>query len=104
MTHGDLVNEVTLALSAAGALAWKNNTGVLRDVNNRPVRYGCVGSPDVLACVKGRFVGVECKVGKDRQRTEQKAFAAATDRAQGLYILARSVDDVTDTLRLEGLL
>ena len=103
MTHGDLVNEVTLTLSELGALAWKNNTGVLRDVTNRPVRYGCVGSPDVVACLKGRFVGVECKVGKDRQRPEQRAFAAATDRASGLYILARSVDDVVNTLRLEGL-
>lgn len=103
MTHGDLVNEVVLALSEAGALAYKNNTGVLRDRDGRPVRYGCVGSPDVVACVAGRFVGVECKVGRDRQRIEQRAFADATARAQGIYVLARSVDDVRDALRLEGL-
>jgi hypothetical protein len=103
VTHSDLVNEVTLALSDMGALAWKNATGALRDASGRMVRYGCIGSPDVLACLAGRFVGVECKVGRDRQRTEQRAFAAATERAAGLYILARSVDDVRDALRLEGL-
>lgn len=103
MTHGDLVNEITLVLSELGALAWKNATGALKAADGRLVRYGCVGSPDVVACISGRFVGVECKVGRDQHRPEQKSFAAATDRAGGIYILARSVDDVRNTLRLEGL-
>jgi hypothetical protein len=103
MTHTDLVNKVAVALSEMGGLAWRNNTGALKAADGRLVRYGCVGSPDVVACISGRFVGVECKVGRDQHRPEQKAFAAATGRAGGLYILARSVDDVRNTLKLEGL-
>lgn len=102
MTHTDLVNEILLAVSPHG-MVWKNNTGVLRDANNRPVRYGLPGSSDVLACIKGRFVGIEAKVGRDKQRQNQCAFAAAVRQAGGVYILARSVDDVVNTLKLEGL-
>lgn len=102
MTHGDLVREILLAVSPLG-MAWSNNTGVLRDATNRPVRYGLPGSSDVIAIVRGRFVGIEAKVGKDRQRQNQADFATAVRRAGGIYILARSVDDVLNTLKLEGL-
>lgn len=101
MTHADLVNAILLTVSPLG-IAWNNPTGALK-VEDRFIRYGCPGSPDILGCIKGRFVGIEAKVGKDRQSPKQTDFAAAVRRAGGVYILARSVDDVTNTLRLEGL-
>jgi len=102
MTHSDLVRSILLEVSPLG-LAWVNNTGMLKDKDGRPVRYGLPGSSDILACIGGRMVGIEAKVGKDRQRGNQSDFAAALRRAGGIYILARSVDDVKNTLRLEGL-
>lgn len=102
MTHGDLVRDILVTVSPLG-MAWSNNTGVLRDKTDRPVRYGLPGSSDVIAIIKGRFVGIEAKVGKDRQRENQVNFAAAVRAAGGVYILARSVDDVRNTLKLEGL-
>lgn len=102
MTHNDLIRAILLSVSPLG-MAWSNNTGVLRDRDDRPVRYGLPGSSDIIAIIAGRFVGIEAKVGRDRQRPNQVAFATAVQRAGGLYILARSVDDVTDALRLEGL-
>lgn len=102
MTHGDLVNSILLTLSPHG-LAWSNPTGALK-VEDRFIRYGLSGSSDVLACIKGRFVGVEAKVGRDTHRANQRRFADAVHSAGGIYILARSVDDVTNRLRLEGLL
>ena len=101
MKHSDLINSVLLQLSPLG-IAWSNPTGALR-TEDRFIRYGQVGSPDILACIKGRFVGVECKVGKDRQSKVQSDFQAALSRHDGIYILARSVDDVTNRLKLEGL-
>lgn len=103
MTHGDLCREILLAVSPLG-LAWINNSGALRDKTDRLVRYGLTGSSDIIAIIHGRFVGIEVKVGRDRQSGTQQNFAAAVRRAGGVYILARSLDDVTDTLRLEGLL
>lgn len=101
MTHSDLVNAILLEVSPLG-LAWSNNTGALKNKDDRLVRYGLPGSSDVLACINGRFIGIEAKVGDDRQRQKQKDFATAVRAAGGIYILARSVDDVANTLRLEG--
>ena len=102
MTHTDLVNAILLEVSPRG-FAWNNNTGALKDKDDRLVRYGLPGSSDVVACIRGRFVAIEAKVGRDRQRQNQADFAIAVRRAGGIYILARSVDDVRNTLMLEGL-
>lgn len=102
MTHSDLVNEILLEISPLG-LAWNNNTGALKDQTGRLVRYGLPGSADVIACLNGRFIGIEAKVGADRQSQKQADFATAVRRAGGIYILARSVDDVRNTLTLEGI-
>lgn len=102
MKHADLVNSILLTLAPHG-LVWSNPTGAVR-ADDRFIRFGQPGSPDILGCLKGRFVGIECKVGKDRQSTVQKNFEAAISRNGGVYILARSIDDVRNRLTLEGLL
>jgi Holliday junction resolvase len=28
--------------------------------------YGASGVPDIVACYKGRFIGIECKAGKNK--------------------------------------
>jgi hypothetical protein len=101
--HGDLVNEILLELSPHG-LAWSNNTGALKNIEGRLIRYGLPGSSDIIACLKGRFVGIECKVGKDIVRKNQHDFATAVSVAGGIYIAARSVDDAVNPLRMIGLL
>lgn len=103
MSHGELVRAVLVTVSPLG-MAWANNTGALRNAEGRLVRYGLKGSADVLACVRTRMVAIEVKVGRDTQSKEQRSFASALTSAGGLYIVARSVDDVTAALRLEGLL
>lgn len=102
MTHNDLIRDILIAVSPLG-MAWQNATGALKDNTGRLVRYGLSGSSDIIAIIAGRFVGIEAKVGRDTQRPNQQRFAEAVRKAGGVYILARSVDDVTNTLRLEGL-
>lgn len=36
--------------------------------------FGASGVPDIVACVRGRFVGIECKAG-GRKPTELQALA-----------------------------
>jgi len=102
MTHTDLVNTCLLHLAPIG-MAWSNPTGALK-AGERFIRFGQPGSPDILACVSGRMVGVECKVGRDWQKPAQKKFQAAMERAGGIYILARTTADVDARLTAEGLL
>ena len=101
MTHSELVNRILAYLSPMG-LCWSNNTGALKDGNGRLVRYGLKGSADILACIKGRFVAIEVKVGRDRLRPVQKAFAEAVARNGGVVILARSLEDVAVNLIAHG--
>lgn len=53
-----------------------------------------LGIPDILACFRGRMVGIEVKTDTGKQRPEQKAWQEKIETAGGLYLLARSVDDV----------
>jgi len=116
MTHSDLVRAILLEISPLG-LAWENRTGqgwsgklvgkmpngniVLH--NARPIRFGLPGSTDILSIIKSRAVVVEAKTGTGRLQQNQKDFATAAVTAGALHIEARSVDDVLNALRLEGL-
>jgi len=92
-TEQDLLNRVLAAVGALpGVLAWRNNTGALRDVNGRMGRFGMKGSPDVLVIAGGRFVGIECKTRTGRQSEDQKRWQRACEAAGGVYVLARDVD------------
>jgi hypothetical protein len=100
MSHGALVNECLLALSEAGALAWKNAVGKARAFDNpaRVITYGLVGSADILGVHNGRGIAVEVKVGRDRLRPRQCAFRDAWQHAGGRWVEARSVADALTVL------
>jgi hypothetical protein len=43
--------------------------------------YGSSGVPDIVACVKGRFIGIECKAnGKKPTALQMKNMMSAVDR------------------------
>ena len=53
------------------------------------------GWPDITGLLpSGRFIGVECKASGGRQSPVQKAMEEAIRKRNGIYILAKSVDDV----------
>ncbi len=54
------------------------------------------GIADIIGVTpKGRFIAVEVKGTKtDKQSEHQKEFQLKVQRAGGLYILARSLDDI----------
>jgi hypothetical protein len=53
------------------------------------------GWPDITGLLPdGRFIGVECKAPGGRQSPAQKAMEEAIRNRNGIYILAKSVDDV----------
>ncbi len=55
-----------------------------------------LGIPDILACVRGRMIGIEVKTKIGKQSLEQIAWQDRIEKAGGLYLLARSVNDVED--------
>lgn len=91
--------EILLAIGRIpGLLCWRNNSGALPDRSGRVIRYGLVGSPDILACYRGRFLGIEVKAKDGKQREAQVNFQRALERAGGVYVVARSVDDALSAI------
>lgn len=65
------------ALKASGAYA-VNYIGGLH-ANN--------GTPDILACLKGRFIGIEAKAGKNKPTDLQTLNLKTIDEAGGLALV-----------------
>ena len=66
---------------------WDKAKGVHRGGNTEK------GLPDIWCCMDGRFVVIEVKAGKDRQREEQKHRQFEIERAGGVYLIVRSKDE-----------
>lgn len=95
--HTEVINEIIDWLKVTNkAFAWKNNSGVFRK-GARVVRFGLPGSPDILGiCNDGKFLGIEVKIGKDKQRKEQLDFEDICRKLSGHYLVAKNLDDVVN--------
>jgi len=94
-SEANIQNDIWIALSQAGCILWRNNTGVLKDKTGRPIKFGlCKGSSDLVGiCTDGKFLAVEVKKDGGRIRPEQHVFIAAVNKAGGRAGIARSVDE-----------
>ncbi len=102
MTEGDIMREIMIALSAAGALIFRNNCGVLLDRNGRPVKFGlAVGSGDLIGIwpPDGKFISIEVKKPGKKADPKQTAFIDAVRRKGGIAGVATSVDEALAILR-----
>lgn len=78
---------------------WRQNTGAALTKNGM-VRFGVPGQADItgLLIPSGRRIEIEVKDAKGRQRESQIKFQSMIEKSGGIYILARSVDDVWEKL------
>lgn len=85
-------NAVVAVLKAAGAYYFYPVTG----------GYGASGVPDVVACYKGTFIGIECKAGNGKTTKLQDKNLEAIRDAGGwsLVINENNVAAVVETLKL----
>lgn len=91
--EGRIVNECMIALSQAGCIVWRNDTGAYK-ADGRLIRYGlCKGSADIIGVAPdGLFLAVEVKTPKGRTTPEQDRFLAAVRSKGGRAGVARSAD------------
>ena len=103
--HTDLVNQIRLYLSQIGAVSVPVDTpGLLYTRDGRPAKFGTKGVLDIAATIKGRAVWIDAKTGRDRLMPAQQKFCEAQARAGGIAFAAKSVEDVANRLRMEGLI
>jgi hypothetical protein len=84
-------------LRANGVMIWKNQFNTYNHQlgihTNDP--YSPVGSSDLLGILPGGIMCcIEIKAGKDRMSPGQILFKKRIERLGGVYIIARSVEDV----------
>jgi hypothetical protein len=93
LNHSSAVNRIRLAVSELGGVSVPYTVGAFRALDSeRVVKVGLPGVADIIACIDGRAVFIEVKVGADTQRNEQKSFQAAAEKAGALYVLAKFTD------------
>lgn len=97
MPESLVVNACIRWLWLQGCFVWRNNTGAWKPAgSSRPIRYGFIGSADIIRVTpSGRFISIECKSPQGGKPTEaQNHFGNRVQENNGIYIVARSIDDL----------
>ncbi len=97
MKETDLINLIEDYLTAKNIFHYRQNSGALKTERGGFVRFGVSGSPDFVCVIKGQYVGVEAKVGKNKLSENQMTFAENLVDAGGKYIVAR--DNLEDLIK-----
>ena len=65
--------------------------------------FGRSGVPDIIACYKGRFIGIECKAGKGKTTALQEKNLSEIRAAGGVALVVNeeNVDQLTQLLKSE---
>jgi hypothetical protein len=83
--------------------AWRINSGatpIEAPGGRRFVRFGVLGSPDIIAVKDGQFIGIEVKAKGKKLRDSQVEFKDKLEAAGGVYIIAYDIEDVTKAIQL----
>lgn len=104
MSEQDLVNTIIQLIQIKGGVATRINSGmqVIYDQGSKRVIRGApAGTSDIIACYRGRYIAIECKVGKNKSTDLQELFLEKVSEAGGMAIVAYTIDFVKQSL--EGL-
>ncbi len=81
---------------------WRANTGVA-DMGGRTVAFGLPGQADLSGILMdGRRLEIEVKSATGTLSERQRQFRDMIERFNGVYIVARCVEDVRKALAEEG--
>jgi len=85
----DITNSILKHLkSVPHCFCWKEHGGI----------YGTAGIPDIICCIKGRFVAFEVKQPSGRLTKLQEITIQRIQRAEGKAFVVTSVKDVISIL------
>jgi len=102
MTETDILKTIRLRLTKYGRY-FRNNTGVLKDQNGRPVKFGlAVGSSDLIGWTKtdrgAIFTAIEVKRPGKKPTEKQQNFINTVNENGGIAFVAFSADDAESKL------
>ena len=105
MTEAEIQAQIIRRFGAIPSIRiWRSNSGAAKNAAGRLVRFNFKGYPDITGLIAphGRALFIEVKSPTGRQTEEQKMFQRIAEKYGALYILARSVGDVSRGLTAAG--
>lgn len=100
-SEAQIQQEILLYLGTRTDLrAWRSNAGAA--IGQRGlIRFGLQGQADIsgLMLPEGRRIEIEVKTDRGRQSEQQRKFQRMIEKHGGLYVVARSVEDVREGLQ-----
>lgn len=85
MKESELIKKISDYLKSVPDLFfWKEHGGM----------YGTAGIPDIIICYRGRFIGLECKVEKNKPTVLQSLTIRRILQAGGYAMIVRTVEEV----------
>ena len=126
MTESELLKQIFLAIPQTGARIFRNNVGLglmiqhKNPVSKQAIIEGCIkyaermggsayrlhfglreGSGDGIGWTRdGRFLSIEAKTERGKVTDEQANWQEQVNAAGGIGIIARSLQEVIDVLKL----
>lgn len=98
MKEKEIQKVISDYLSLKRIFFYRNNSGAFRSEGGGFYRFGATGSPDIVAVIKGNYIGIEVKTEKGRMSPGQKMFQENLEKAGGIYLLVRSLNELIDKL------
>lgn len=104
-----LVNQCIHYLNLKGHFVWRNNSGVTKmqstdrfgRVKERQWRAGIKGGSDIIGIHKnGKFLAVECKIGKNKPTMAQTEFLEEVEARNGIALIAYDLEDLENNKNL----
>lgn len=83
--EADLISAIKKYLATVPeTFCWKEHGG----------QYGTAGIPDIIVCHRGRFIGLEAKVGRNKPTRLQTVTIEQIRKAGGVATVVRNIEDV----------
>ena len=89
----DIQASIMQFLQLKGIFHYRNNTGAIAiSEGKRFLRFGALGSPDIIAVIRGIYIGIEVKAPGKKLRESQIGFKHELEKAGGMYWVFDSLD------------
>jgi predicted transcriptional regulator len=81
---------------------FRSNTGSFNiasaDGNNRFMKTGKKGCPDIILLIDKKYIGIEVKTKTGKQSEAQEQASLEIEKAGGYYVLVRSIQELIDDI------
>jgi hypothetical protein len=95
--ESDIVRDCLDVLNVRHIFHYRN-TGAAKITDTRFIRFGAVGSSDIICVIDGRFVGIEVKRPAGKVSPAQRVWHEQCVMAGGIVAVVHSAEELLEVL------